>query len=375
MTRATILVFCLAAVGACTSKTQGLNPADAAPSTDTPDGMPMPGTDDGGGDALPAADVADGVQRTDGTPVGAGDVRQTDGATDTGPAQSGARGFPATSPWLAFYDTAEALGDLTAIANKFRIINIDVDPGLGNYTKEQVTTLKGNGRNRVLSYFNLGACEDFRVYWNTVPSGFLSCSANKAAQLGAYEGWPNEMWMNLGNADYQHLVVDHMAPNLASLGIDGFYLDNLDIVDHGTNTSNGPCDAACVQGALDVVRMLREKYPDMLFVMQNAVGENTLEGVTGGVAFPQLLDGVVGENTFTPLPNGDRSLLADLLLWQALDLKPGGHPFWIGTVEYLPSCSDTNIAKVVQSGASQGFTTYVGLDSDGLSSVCPYWLK
>ena len=36
-----------------------------------------------------------------------------------------------------------------------------------------------------------------------------------------------------------------------------------------------------LQGALDVVRMLREKYPDMFFVMQNAVGDNTLEGVTG----------------------------------------------------------------------------------------------
>ena len=93
------------------------------------------------------------------------------------------------------------------------------------------------------------------------------------------------------------------------------------------------------------------------------------------MAFPELLDGVVGENTFTPLPNGDPSLLADLLLWKGLGLAPGGRPFWIGTVEYLPCCSDTSIAKVVQSGTSRGFTTYVGLDSDWLSSVCPYWLK
>jgi cysteinyl-tRNA synthetase len=300
-----------------------------------------------------------------------GDVGATGNASDV---QSSSRGFPAISPWLAYYSDSESMGDLAAIANKFRIIDIDVDPGLGNFTQAQVTTLKNNGRNRVISYFNLGSCENFRQYWDTVPAGFLSCSANKAAQLGTYEGWPGETWMNLGNADYQHLVLDYLAPNLVSLGVDGFYFDNLDIVDHGTATSNGPCNAACIQGALDVVRKLREKYPNLLFVMQNAVGDNTLTGSSGGIGFPQLLDGVVGENTFTPLPNGDASLLSDLLAWKNLGLAPGGRAFWIGTVEYLPSCDAASIAKVVAMGTSNGFTTYVGLDSDGLSSICPSWL-
>jgi len=349
-------------------------------------GLVAPGKDATVGDAT-VEDATGGGEETDLPDLGgmpdagvapAGDTRRADGAASDGAAADAGgatgRGFPATAPWLVYYDTAESMGDLSVIANKFRIIDIDVDPGLGNFTKEQVTQLKGGGKNRVLGYMNLGACEDFRAYWSTAPAGFLSCSANKAAQLGSYDGWPNETWMNLGNADYQKLVIDHMAPNVASLGVDGFYFDNLDIVDHGTTTTNGPCNAACVQGALDTVRKLREKYPNFLFVMQNAVGENTLDGTTGGVNFPSLLDGVVGENTFTPLPNGDPSLLSDLLLWKDLNLLPGGRPFFIGTLEYLSTCNDsTSLSKVVDLGKTNAFSSYVSVES--LDKICPYWLQ
>jgi cysteinyl-tRNA synthetase len=337
-------------------------PRDGAAGTTTGGTTTSPDAQAGARDAKP------GVDTNSGSPA---DTAPTDTAPPTG---ASGRGFPALSPFLVYYDTAESLGNLSVIANKFRIIDIDVDPGLGNFTKAQVTQLKGGGKNRVLGYLNMGACENFRAYWATAPAGFLSCSANKAAQRGSYEGWPNETWMDLGNADYQKLVIDHMAAGVASLGVDGFYFDNLDIVDHGTNTTNGPCNAACVQGALDTVRKLREKYPDFLFVMQNAVGENTFEGTTGGVAFTSLLDGIVGENTFTPLPRGDASLLSDLKLWQGLNLMPGGRPFFIGTLEYLDSCDDTaNLTKVVDLGKSNGFTSYVSVES--LNEICPTWLK
>lgn len=373
----------LATALGCSSSGKGLAGVDAS-GTPTPDGevppeadatMPSadlsPGEEDAQADTLRADSATSDAGRADTgrADTGRADVR-ADGGADTGNVVG--RGFSATSPFLVYYDTAESMGDLSAVANKFRIIDIDVDPGLGNFTKEQVTQLKGGGKNRVLGYMNLGACEDFRVYWSTVPTGFVSCSANKAGQLGPYDGWDNEMWMNLGNADYQKLVLEHMAPNVASLGVDGFYFDNLDVVERGSATS-AQCNAACVQGALDTVRKLREKYPSFVFVMQNAAGEQTLEGTTGGVSFTSLIDGIVGENTFTPLPNGDPSLLADLLLWKNLNLKPGGNSFFIGTLEYVSNCNDaTNIGKVVTLGNTNGFTSYVSLES--LSTICPYWL-
>lgn len=48
--------------------------------------------------------------------------------------------------------------------------------------------------------------------------------------------------------------------------------------------------------------------------------------------------------------------------------------FFIGTLEYLSSCSETaNLTKVVDLGRGNGFTSYVSLDS--LSTICPYWLQ
>src|SRR5260370_35880977 len=101
--------------------------------------------------------------------------------------------------------------------------------------------------------------------------------------------------MNLGNADYQKLIVEFVAPRLVAQGVDGFFLDNLEIVEHGTATSNGPCDATCAQGGLDLVGKLRAAFPDRLIVMQNATSDFTRLGQTGGVAFPSLLDGISHE--------------------------------------------------------------------------------
>src|SRR5947208_2151913 len=108
--------------------------------------------------------------------------------------------------------------------------------------------------------------------------------------------------MNVGNADYQKLMVDFVAARLAAMGVDGFFLDNLEIVEHGTATTNGPCDAACAQGGLDLVRKLRERFPELLIVMQNATSDVTRLGTTGGVAFPSLLDGISHEEVYAPSP-------------------------------------------------------------------------
>ena len=47
--------------------------------------------------------------------------------------------------------------------------------------------------------------------------------------------------MNPGDTAYQQLLLDVVAPRLVAQGVDGFYFDNLEIVEHGTATGNGPC--------------------------------------------------------------------------------------------------------------------------------------
>ncbi len=281
------------------------------------------------------------------------------------------RGFPVLAPWVSCYGSTKDMGDLNKVAQTFRIINIDADPDVGNFTKEQVTQLKNGGRNRVISYLNVGSAETFRSYWSKVPDGFVAAKDNKAAHVGAYDGYPDETWMDVGNADYQKLIVDYVAPRLVEQGADGFFLDNLEIVEHEADEKNGACSAGCRQGGLDLVRRLREKYPNLLIVTQNATGDITRLGETGGVSFPSLLDGISHEEVYAPNPDEDAE--KELLAWKALDLKPGGRPFWIGTEDYVRKA--TNVAKaekVYAKSRANGFSPYAA-DESGKQQKVFYW--
>ena len=281
------------------------------------------------------------------------------------------RGFPVGAPWVSCYGSAKDIGDLGKVAGAFRIINVDLDPDVGNFTKAQIAQLKSGGRNRVISYLNVGSTENFRSYWKKVPAGFVAAGDNKKAQVGKYEGYPDETWMDVGNADYQKLIVDYVAPRLVAQGADGFFLDNLEIVEHGPTDKNGACSAICRQGGLDLVRKLREKYPNLLIVMQNATGDITRLGKTGGVAFPTLLDGISHEEVYAPVP--DASFEKELLKWKALDLKPGSQPFWIGTEDYVGKASNVAKARAVYAKSrANGFSPYAA-DESGKQQKIFYW--
>lgn len=302
----------------------------------------------------------------------------TDSAADTTSTQDApvdapisSRGFPERAPWVSFYGTASEMGDLAKVAATFRVINVDVDPDGGNFTDAQIATLRAGGKNRVISYLNLGSCETYRAYWSSAPSGFVSCKANVAAHRGAYDGYPDETWMDVGNADYQRLIVDHVAARLAARGVDGFFLDNLEIVEHGTATTNGPCDAKCAQGGLDLVRRLRERFPGLLIVMQNATSDVTRLGKTGGVDFPSLLDGISHEEVYAPAFDADAE--NELRAWRDMKLAPGGRPFFIATEDYVGSCAATTKAKAAyDKSRANGFSPYATDESGGQKVVC-YW--
>ena len=288
--------------------------------------------------------------------------------------QSASRGFPVSAPWVSFYGTATQMGDLARVARTFRVINIDADPAGdsepdgGNFARAQVAQLKSGGQNRVISYLNVGSCENTRTYWNSVPAGYV---AAKNFALGPYSGYPDEQWMDLSSPDYQNLIVNYVAARLAAQGVDGFYLDNMELVEHNPMDANGPCSPACRQGGLDLVRKLREKYPNLLIVMQNATSDITRLGTTGGVAFPSLLDGISHEDIY------GSDFLADaeteMKSWRDMKLTSGGHPFWIATEDYVGNSSNTSQAQSVYTRSrAQGFSPYVS-DASASQQQVFYW--
>jgi cysteinyl-tRNA synthetase len=178
--------------------------------------------------------------------------------------------------------------------------------------------------------------------------------------------------MNLADPEYRKLLLEYVAPRLAARGIDGFYLDNLEVLEHGPEASEGPCDDACSQGGLDFVRTLRERYPDRLIVMQNATSEVTRLGATGGVAFATLLDGISHEEVYAP--SYDRAAEQQLLAWKAMRITSReGHPFFIGVEDYVGSCRNTVQARAAFARAhQQGFSSCVSDESAGQRVVC-FW--
>jgi len=290
-------------------------------------------------------------------------------SSGAGGGSSSSRGFPDPGPWVSFYGGAQGV-DLAKVAATFRIINIDADPDTGNFTDAEIQTLRAGGKNRVISYMNVGACEKFRSYWSTNPPGHLSCMGTGALTT-AYGGYPDEKWANLSVSGYHDLIVGYVAPRLAARGVDGFFLDNMEVVEHGANAAEGPCDASCTQGGLDLVWELRLKFPDKLIVMQNATSDVTRLGKTHGVAYPSVLDGISHEEVYSN--GGDPGSLAEMKAWKQMNLMVNGRPFWLATEDYVGACDAASkpAANAIYAKAmADGFNEYVTDDSGSQQAPC-----
>jgi cysteinyl-tRNA synthetase len=179
--------------------------------------------------------------------------------------------------------------------------------------------------------------------------------------------------MDVGDADYQKLIVEHVAPRLIDMGVDGFFLDNLEIVEHGTSTTNGPCNAACAQGGLDMVWELRQRFPDALIVMQNATSEVTQQGTTHGVPYRTVLDGISHEEVYSD--GAGPEARAEMLAWKAMSLTVNGHPFWLAAEDYVGACSagsQPEAAAIEASAKADGLSSYVTDASAAQTAPC-FW--
>lgn len=187
-----------------------------------------------------------------------------------------------TYDWVSYYGS----GRLAELGN-FGLVDIDVEDGAGNYSTADVATLKAGG-STVVSYLNIGAAEDFRSYW----------SQASAYKLNSYDGWPGEYWMDVSNPGWRDLIVNTVAPQLVAKGVDGFYLDNIDVVDEYPGRSD------IRAGVVELVRQLRAKYPDKIIIGQTW-GLTPL-GDTGsdGRKMYQYLDGISKEEVNSTYQGG-----------------------------------------------------------------------
>ena len=86
------------------------------------------------------------------------------------------------------------------------------------FTAEQIKALQAEGKS-VYGYLNLGSLESYRPY----------CERFANLTLAPYENWPEEHWVDVSSPAWQTFVVDELGAAYASLGLDGFFLDNCDV--------------------------------------------------------------------------------------------------------------------------------------------------
>lgn len=109
-------------------------------------------------------------------------------------------------------------------------------------SKDDMNKIKSQNKE-IYSYLNVGSIEDFRNYYDEM----------KDLTLGDYENWPEEKWVDVSKIKWQDFVVEKLAFNLAKKGIDGFFIDNLDVYYKYESEET-------YEGIINILKRLFEKY-------------------------------------------------------------------------------------------------------------------
>ncbi len=155
--------------------------------------------------------------------------------------------------WVSYYQSPAPRDTQDRLA-RFDLVDIDADEG--NFdSPEHARHVIGRLRERgclVVSYLNIGAAERFRWYWDQAAP----------YKLDPYAGWAGEYWMDVREEGFRDLIVETVAPVLAQTGIDGFFLDNIDVAGRYEGM-------AFRAGVVELVRRLRQRFPRHLLVGQS----------------------------------------------------------------------------------------------------------
>lgn len=219
-----------------------------------------------------------------------------------------------------------------------------------DYTKAQIDYLHKNGV-KVYNYLNIGSLEDFRPYYND----FVNIT------LSDYEGWSGERWIDISNAKWQDYIVNVRAKDLSDKGIDGFFLDNIDVYSQYKNDN-------IFNGILNVMNRLNSTYK--LPIIANGGYDFFTEAMNKNLDISKLVYGVNTESVYTTVgdnnkllknSNQDRKDAVDYLEI----LKSKGLAIYI--IEYTKSNS---LAETISSYFNKlNFKYYISssLDLDGSS--------
>jgi uncharacterized protein (TIGR01370 family) len=184
----------------------------------------------------------------------------------------------------------------------------------------------------VVSYLSVGTVEAWRPYAKLVPGAWT---------LAEVEDWPGERYVNAGEPGWQE-IMETEARRLSPLGVDGLYLDNLDVAEDFPATRHG---------VIELVRKLRAAVPEMLLIAQNGLA----------VAAELPIDAISHEDTFWRWDDGYRPSSAAetaAIVRRLRDMRARGLP--VLTLDYTPAGAEA-AAEVVARSVAEGFIPAVSV--------------
>jgi cysteinyl-tRNA synthetase len=184
----------------------------------------------------------------------------------------------------------------------------------------------------VLSYLSVGTAEAWRPYAKLVPRSWT---------LADVEDWPGERYVNAGEPGWQE-IMETEAQRLSAQGLDGLYLDNLDVAEDFPWTRGG---------VIELVLKLRAAAPEMLLIAQNGLS----------VADELPIDAISHEDTFWRWDGGYRASSAEetgAIVRRLRGLRARGLP--VLTLDYTPVGSDA-AGDVVARSLAEGFIPAVSV--------------
>ncbi|WP_026525907.1 endo alpha-1,4 polygalactosaminidase [Butyrivibrio sp. MB2005] len=168
----------------------------------------------------------------------------------------------------------------------YKTIVIDVQ---NDFTKEDIRKLRKAG-HKVYSYINVGAIENYRDYYNDFSD----------VMLDVYENWEDERWVDVSKEKWQNFIVNDLSERIKATGVDGFFVDNVDVYYMYKDAAFGP-------GIYDGLEIILKGLSKKGKVIINGGDTFVTEYYDRNGSLDGILDGVNQESVFTRIIDYDKN--------------------------------------------------------------------
>ena len=107
--------------------------------------------------------------------------------------------------------------DLQQLTKSYQTMVLDAT----NLDKSDIKQLHSESQ-QIFAYLNVGALETSNSFYQDF----------KDLTFKPYDNWPDESWLDVTDSAWQDFLVHQLAQSLKDKGVDGLFLDNLDVYDH-----------------------------------------------------------------------------------------------------------------------------------------------